>query len=275
MTFDGELWWKEVVIYTPWPDKSTHTKAQRCFSPPRPALGECRRKVIFSLTFPYTSLVWGCPKMQRRRGLIAGTFSITSIMCLSSDRLHPAALPFLSCCSCPTLVAHSSETSVTPTAHPDPLVCNLLPVMFPTLIANWPAHQPKLKQHVFRASSLSQLLLLFHKSFWGFGSVLVFSDLKLNFLMTAVTSPCLVVNDMKCLGGLAAKRVVSTLWQLAARCAGFLVVLHCTGVKLCDKSDVTNPARSGASTVTTFGSLFLYKVHLWKHGSPLLPDKCK
>lgn len=58
--------------------------------------------------------------------------------------------------------------------------------------------------------------------------------------MTALTSPCLVVYDMKCLRGLAAKHVVPTLWQLAARCTGFLVVPHHTEVKLCYKSDVTN-----------------------------------
>jgi len=80
---------------------------------------------------------------------------------------------------------------------------------------------------------------------------------------------------MKCLGGLAAKHVVSTLRQPAAQGTGFLVVLCYNEVKLCDKSDVVNPAWSGATTATRFGTLFLHKMYLWKHGSPLFPDKCR
>lgn len=94
------------------------------------------------LTFPYTSLVWGHLKTQHRCGPTTGTFSILYIMCLSSDGIHPAALPALPCCSWPILVARSSEMSVAPTAYPDPLVCNLLLMMIPVLITkSWPTGQ--------------------------------------------------------------------------------------------------------------------------------------
>lgn len=96
----------------------------------------------------------------------------------------------------------------------------------------------------------------------------MFSDLKLNFLMTALTS-CLVLCDIKCLGALATKRVVPKLLQLALGALGFL--WSSTALRRSrDRSDVM-----GATSVARFGSLFLYKVHLWICGSPLLPDKCR
>lgn len=80
---------------------------------------------------------------------------------------------------------------------------------------------------------------------------------------------CLVLCDTKCLGALATKPVVPTLLQLALGSQGFLWSSRALRWS-CDKSDVM-----GAASVTKFGSLFLYKVHLWKCSSPLLPDKCR
>lgn len=161
----------------------------------------------------------------------------------------------------PRSVAHSSETH-DPTAHTDPPAHDV-PCTCSQILARWPT----LQQRVWNFLPV-QLLLLFHTGSSWCGSTLVFSDLRLNFLLTALAS-CLVLCDMKCLGALATKHVVPTPLQLALSAGGFL--WSSTALRWsCGISDVM-----GATSVTRFGSLFLYRAHLWKCGSLLLPDKCR
>lgn len=148
----------------------------------------------------------------------ARSASLVSILMSFIPQLFPSP-----CCSLPTLWLWNSRD---PIAHSD---------LQPATCCPWcslylqPSLGPWLYQQICRTFSLFRLLLLFLTGSSQCGSTLVFSDLRLNFLMTALTS-CLVLCDTKCLGAL--ETCCANTSAACSRFTGFLVVLHSTEVKL-------------------------------------------
>lgn len=189
-------------------------KFSGCISPPRPAVGECsRREVNSSLTFPYTSLVWGCPKREQIWPDHKHVQHHLYLFWWASS--HSSSLPTLWLWNSRDPIAHSDLQPAT--------CCPWCSLYLQPSLGTW------LYQKICRTFSLFRLLLLFLTGSSQCGSTLVFSDLRLNFLMTALTS-CLVLCDTKCLGAL--ETCCANTSAACSRFTGFLVVLHSTEVKL-------------------------------------------